>query len=122
MYAKTVRELLIYQIAIQLATEIESLIKSLPNYWRVKESDQILRSSSSVSANIAEGFSQRFYPKKYIHYLNISLGSSDESQDHLRKLRNKGYLDADVADAYIKRYKSLSIKILKMIKHQETRR
>lgn len=117
MYAKTIEELRIYQIALQLAGETNKLIKQIPHYWDIEECRQILRSSSSSPSNIAEGFSQRFYTQKFIHYLRIAMGSSDESQDHLAKLRNNKHIDGKIAEHYIFRYKSLSVKILNMINH-----
>lgn len=117
MYAKTVEELLIYQIALQLAKEINKLVKQIPHYWDIQECRQILRSSSSCPSNIEEGFAQRFHPKQFIKYLNTALGSSDESKGHLRKLYNNGHIKAEIADEYIKRYKELSIKTLKFINH-----
>lgn len=121
MYVKNIKELRIYQIALQLAGEIEKLIKQIPYYWDIEECRQILRSSSSCPSNIAEGFSQRFYTKKFIHYLRIAMGSSDESQDHLTKLRNNKHITNEIAEHYIFRYKSLSVKTLNMITHLRIR-
>jgi four helix bundle protein len=112
MYAKTVEELVIYQIASQLAKEINELIKQIPHYWTIEEYDQILRSSGSCPSNIAEGFGQRFYSKKFIYFLNNAIGSSDESKDHITKLGNNGHIKPEIADSYIKRYKNLSIKTI----------
>ena len=117
MFAKIADELVIYQIALQLAKEIDELIKQIPHYWDIKESDQILRSSSSAPSNIAEGFAQRFYPKKFIYFLNIVIGSSDESQTHMEKLRNNGHVKIEIANSYIKRYKNLSVRILNFINY-----
>lgn len=117
MYAKTIEDLVIYQISLQLSTEIAGLVKVIPNNWRIKETDQILRSSSSVHSNITEGFSQRFYIKKFLHYLNIALGSSDETQNHIKKLRNDSHIKMDVANYYLNRYKNLSVKILNFINY-----
>ncbi len=117
MFAKIVEELEIYQISLQLTKEVNELIKQIPHYWSIEECRQLLRSSSSVSANIAEGFCQRFYPKQFIKYLYISLGSSDESKDHIKKLINNHHLKSEIGENFIKRYKNLSIKILKFINY-----
>lgn len=117
MLARRLKDLIIYQIALQLATEIAELVKNIPFNWKIGEVNQILRSSSSTSSNIAEGFAQRFYPKQFIRYLNIALGSSDETQNHLRKLRSDGHLSIIRADYYIKRYKNFSVRILNLINH-----
>ena len=121
MYAKTVEELVIYQISLELAKEINKIIKQFPHYWSVTECKQILRSSSSTPSNIEEGFAQRFYPKKFLLYLNNALGSSDESKGHIRKFRNNEHIKSKIADEYIKRYKNLSIKILNLINHLKKR-
>ena len=117
MYAKIVEELAIYQIALQLAKEINKLIKQIPHDWNIVECKQILRSSSSCSSNIAEGFAQRFYPKQFIKYLYIAMGSSDESQDHMTKLKNNNHIETELANDYIKRCKYLSVKILNFINY-----
>jgi four helix bundle protein len=117
MYAKIVEELVIYQVALQLAKEINKLIKQIPRYWNIEECKQILRSSSSVPSNIKEGFAHRFYAKQFIRYLYIAMGSSDESQDHMEKLRNNNQVKIEIANDYIKRYKYLSIKILNFINY-----
>ena len=117
MYAKNAEELVIYKIALQLAKEIDQLVKQIPHYWNIEECGQILRSSSSVPSNIQEGFAQRFYPKKFILYLNNSIGSSDESKGHMEKLRNNDNVKQEIANNYIKKYKGLSIKILKFINY-----
>ncbi len=117
MYAKNIEELVIYQIALKLDKEINKLVKQIQHYWSIEECRQILRSSSSSPSNIEEGFAQRFYPKKFILYLNNAIGSSDESKGHLKKLRNNNHLKIKIADHYIGKYKNLSVRILKFINY-----
>lgn len=115
MLVKKVEDLVIYKIALQLAKDVDRLTEGISYRWNIREVDQIRRSSGSVSANITEGFSNRFYPRKYVHYLYIAMGSSDESKDHLEKLCSNGHISIDKFNDYLKRYKDLSIKILNMI-------
>ena len=121
MLVKCVKELVIYQKARQLAKEIYKLTGQIPFYWKIKEVDDIRRSSSSVCSNIAEGFGNRFYIKKFIYYLYISLGSSDETQDHLAKLANNKHIATYVARHYTKQYKDLSIRITNFITYLRKR-
>ena len=121
MLIKTVSGLNIYQMASELSAEVEMLVKHVSFYWENVEVKQVIRSSSSVQANIAEGFSQRFYPKKFIHYLNIALGSSDESQNHLKKLKLNGKIDGEVGEDMIRKYKNLSVRILNFINYLRKR-
>lgn len=97
MLVERLEDLLIHQIALQLAKEVHELVGAIPFNWKIKEVDDIKRSSSSVPSNISEGFSQRFYTKKFLLYLYIALGSSDETQDHLKKLYNNGHINSERA-------------------------
>jgi len=121
MFVKKLEDLQIYPIALDLAKEVNALIGNIHCHWKIEECGQLLRSSSSSPSNIQEGFSQRFYPKKFILFLNIAIGSSDESQGHFEKLKNNNQLEAEVANAYIKRYKNLSIKTLNFINYLRKR-
>lgn len=108
-------ELRVYKIATQLEKELFPIVDKLP--WYIEQVEQIKRSSSSISANIAEGFGRRFYPKDYIRFLTIALGSSDETQHHLNILYNKKCIDKKTFKFYLNQYKNLSIKILNFINY-----
>jgi len=108
-------DLRIYQTATKLSKEVDELVNKIPNNWKIKEVNQIKRSSSSVAPNIAEGCAKQIYPKEYIRYLNIALGSSDETQSHIFLLYNKGYISKTDYDYFTNQYKNLSIKILNLI-------
>lgn len=108
-------DLRIYQLAIKLSIEIEELVHQIPFYWDIEEVRQIKRSSSSSPSNIAEGFAKRIYPKEFIRYLNITLGSSDETQNHLISLYNKRHIKIEKYEYYLNQYKNLSIKTLNCI-------
>lgn len=58
------------------------MVKTFPIEERFKLTDQILRASRSVTANIAEGFG-RFHHQEYIQYCRQSRGSLYEIIDHL---------------------------------------
>jgi len=117
MFVKRIEDLVIYKIALQLAKEIHELTGKIPHYWIIHEVDDIRRSSSSAPSNIAEGFGQRFYTKKFLYYLNIAKGSSDETQNHLQNLLNKKYINNEKTCYYLKRYKNLSVRILNLINY-----
>ena len=106
MFVNKIEDLVIYNFALLLAKEIHGLTDKIPHHWGIKDVDQIRRSSSSISSNIAEGFGQRFYPNKFLYYLNIAKGSSDETQNHLRSLLNKKYINYKKSCYYLKRYKT----------------
>ena len=110
-----VDDLRVYAIAIQLEIEVVKIINQIEYSWRIVQVNQIKRSSSSISANINEGWSRRFYPKDYIRFLAISLGSSDETKHHLKVMyNNKCVSGLDYLNLY-KKYKNLSVRILNLI-------
>ncbi len=117
MLIRSFDDLSIYMIASELSSDVEKLVKLIPRHWQIPEVGQILRSSSSVQANIAEGFSQRFYPKKFILYLNIALGSSDETKNHWVKLIDDRHLHRAKSEEITKKYKNLSVRILNFINY-----
>ncbi len=121
MLIKNVNDLQIYKLALGLSSKITKIAEATPFHWSIPEIDQIKRSSSSVHANIAEGFSQRFYPKKFILYLNYSLGSSDETNNHIEKLYLDSKIDEATAQDFMRSYKDLSIRIVNFINYLRKR-
>ena len=104
-----IEDLKIYQIASQLRKEIN---QNIPDDWKVDNIRQIKRASASIAANITEGFGRKYYKKDFLRYLSISIGSSDECQNHVRALFEAGYLSKEKSDYFQKRFRDLSIKIV----------
>jgi four helix bundle protein len=63
-------------------------LKCLKSYRVI---DQFLRSSGSISANIAEGFGRR-QGKEYLHYLIVARGSTTETLNWLIKCVDIGWM------------------------------
>jgi four helix bundle protein len=57
--------------------------------------NQVLRSASSISANIAEGFNRRT-GKEYTHYLIVARGSTTETLNWYPKCRDLRLIDLAV--------------------------
>ena len=72
-------ELLAYKKSFSLAMEIFNLSKSFPKEETYSLTDQIRRSSRSVSANIAEAYRKRRYVKHFISKLTDSDGENSET-------------------------------------------
>ena len=89
---KSVKDLKVYQIAYQLAIEIYETTKKFPKEETYSMTDQMRRSSRSVSINIREGFAKRKYEQVFIRHLNDSLGSSEETRGWLEFAKDCLYI------------------------------
>ena len=89
-------QLIVYGKAIEAAGEAISLVKRVPA--PVKSlADQVIRSASSVPANIAEGHGRT--GRDRLHHWRIAYGSAKEVDCHLRLLVHTGAIDATRASA-----------------------
>lgn len=73
------KELLAFQKSFELAMEIFQLSKSFPKEEKYSLTDQIRRSSRSVSANIAEAYRKRRYTNHFISKLTDSDAENSET-------------------------------------------
>ena len=76
----TFQDLLAYQKSFALAMKIFRVSKSFPKEETYSLTDQIRRSSRSVSANIAEAYRKRDYPKHFHSKLTDSDAENSETQ------------------------------------------
>ena len=74
------QDLYAYQKSFELAMRIFELTKSFPKEETYSLTDQIRRSSRSVSANIAEAYRKRDYPKHFHSKLTDSDSENSETQ------------------------------------------
>ncbi len=74
--------------------EIKKLTQTFPLEEKYRLTDQILRSSRSVNALIAEGHGRFTYPDQ-IHYCIQARGSLTETVNHLIDALDENYLAAD---------------------------
>ena len=80
--------------AIQLAMNVRSPLKSL--------GDQLIRSASSVPANLSEGHGR--IGRDRSHFWRIAYGSAKEVDVHLRLLVAAGAVDATLAQQVIRSF------------------
>ena len=76
------RELKVCQEARAFKQYIRSLTRSFPQEEKYRLTDQIIRSSRSINANIAEGHGRRTYKDQH-HFCIIARGSLSETLNHL---------------------------------------
>ena len=87
----TFEDLAVWKEARLLRTNISQLTKSFPGDEKYKLTDQMLRASRSVTANIAEGYG-RFHYQENIQYCRQARGSLYELVDHLTVAQDEKYI------------------------------
>lgn len=86
--------------------EISSLSNTFPNYEKFRLADQIIRSSRSVTANIAEGHG-RYHYQENIQFCRVARGSLLETYDHLTAALDEKYISQDIFEALIYKHDEL---------------
>ena len=81
----------VYNAAKELVVEVYKLQRKFPREELFALGDQIRRSASSITSNIAEGSGRGSYKEK-IHFVEIAFGSMTESFSQLQIAVGLGYL------------------------------
>jgi len=95
---KTYRDLIVWQKAMALVTEIYKITKSFPGREDYGLTSQVRRCAVSIPSNIAEGYG-RHSRNEYIRFLQIALGSPYELQTQLEIAVNLEYLKKEEFDS-----------------------
>ena len=103
----SIKDLDIYKIAYRLAMEVFELTKIFPKEERYNLTDQIRRSSRSVSMNIREGFAKRFYEQILVRHLIDAQGSAEETRGWLDFALDCEYIPQEQHDRIDKEYYNL---------------
>lgn len=86
----------VYRCARELVKGIYILQNNFPKEEKYALGDQIRRSATSITSNIAEG-SGRSSIREKIHFIEIAFGSMTESFSQLQNAQDLGYiLEADI--------------------------
>lgn len=95
------KELDVWRRSVALTTELYKLTSRFPDTERYGLSSQIRSASTSVAANIAEGWG-RGSTGEYIQFLTVARGSLMELETHLIVARNLRLLSSDASGALSK--------------------
>ena len=92
MIIKNYQELIVWNKAMDLVSEVYSLTKLLPKEELFALSNQMRRAAISVPSNIAEG-AGRMAMKERIHFYDIAYGSLTETLCQLEISRDLNYIN-----------------------------
>jgi len=93
----TFEEIEAYRLAREFRREMSRFCKALPKEEAYRLKDQMIRSSRSVTANIAEGFG-RHHHQENAQFCRHARGSLTETLDHLNCALDEDYLTSDEYD------------------------
>lgn len=100
----------VYQAARNLVKEVYLLQSKFPKTEIFALGDQVRRSASSVTSNIAEG-SGRSSNKEKVHFIEIAYGSLMEAFSQLQIAQDLGY----ITEADIDSIRPMFISVAKML-------
>ena len=114
-YAKSFKDLAVYQKAKVISASVFQLSKSFPRDELHSLTDQIRRSSRSIGAQIAEAWGKRRYEKHFISKLTDADAEQYETQHWLGEARNSGYITVEQANQILKELLSVGRMLNAMI-------
>src|SRR5687768_11219211 len=117
---KTVFDLEVFQISYQFAMEIFQVTRSFPKEERYSLTDQIVRSSRSISANIAEGWGRRIYESEFKKHLVYAMGSLEETKAWLCFSRDCSYISMEIFNEKERKLDELGAKLYKLYENWKT--
>jgi len=100
-------ELRVYKLSFELGMEIYKLTQSFPKEEKYSLTDQIRRSSRSVSGNIAEAWRKRRYPKSFVAKLSDSDEAAAETQVWLEYALGCNYISQELFNELNEKYNHL---------------
>jgi len=101
--ATGLENLWIYKLAEDLEVEVYEVTKKFPKDEIFRSVDQLRRSSSSVSDNIAESYHKTTVKEK-TRFLSIAKGEAEETKRGLLKSARKKFISEEIAKSIADRY------------------
>ena len=113
------KDLIVYQKAYKLAMEIFEISKSFPKEEKYSLTDQIRRSSRSVTSCIAESWAKRRYEKSFINKLTDSLGEENETEVWLDYSKDCKYIQNEKHESLLAEYDEVRKMLISMINNAD---
>lgn len=116
---KTHKDLDVYNLSFESAMEIFEISKSFPKEETYSMTDQVRRSSRSVSANLAESFRKRRYSKHFVSKLSDCEAEAAETQVWLDFALACEYIQEPVHAKLYQKYDWVIGKLVNMINNPD---
>jgi four helix bundle protein len=113
------KDLIVYQKAYRLAMEIFEISKKFPKEEQYSLTDQIRRSSRSVTSCIGESWARRRYIKSFVNKLVDALGEENETEVWLDYSFDCKYIDKETQIKLLSGYDEVRKMLISMINNPE---
>jgi four helix bundle protein len=114
------KDLKVYQVSYSLAMKMFWLTKKMPKEEIYSLTDQIRRSTRSITANVVEGWSKRYYENIFKRHLIHSIGSCDETKVWLNFALDCKYITTEEHKTFTDQYEELGKMLYMLWKNWET--
>ena len=104
----------VYKLSVEAAMQLFELTKKFPREEMYSLTDQMRRSSRSVSGHISEGWRRRRYEAAFCDKLNCGEGEAAETQTWIEYSVRCGYVTAKVGRELHRNYDRILGKLVKM--------
>ena len=117
---KSVSNLEVFSLSYSFAMDVFNVSREFPKEERYSLTDQVVRASRSIAANIAEGWGKRIYENEFKKHLIYSMGSLEESKLWLMFAKDCKYLSPQLYDSLYAKCDVLGAKIYKLYENWKT--
>ena len=117
---KAVSDLEVFNLSYNFAMDIFKTTRSFPKEETYSLTDQIIRSSRSISTNIAEGFGRRVYENEFKKHLVYAMSSLEEVKVWLLFAKDCGYIKLEMYDGFCLKYDEIGAKLYKLYENWKT--
>jgi four helix bundle protein len=115
------KDLEIFKRSYAISLEIYKVSASFPKEERFAITDQLRRSSSSICANIAEGYGRQLTSNSdFKRFLIIAKGSCQETQVWIDYCHDLSFIGSQTAERWALEYEEISRMLYAFIKQLET--
>jgi len=111
-----VKDLKVYQLSRELSSIAWSIYSKMIFEDKKHIGDQFIRSTDSIGANIAEGYSRFHFMDKVRFYYNARASQSEATDHWLELLLERGKITQDTFEHYKTISKDLQVKLNNFIK------
>ena len=113
------KDLIVFQKGYKLAMLIFEISKNFPKEEKYSLTDQIRRSSRSVTSCLPESWAKRRYEKAFVSKLTDSLGEEFETENWLDYSKDCKYIKEETHERILSEYDEVRKMLISMINNPE---